>query len=37
MVSSIVGNYLVSKGVISIEQFKDLLAEQRKVRVKLIK
>ncbi len=35
MVSSIVGNYLVSKGVISIEQFKDLLAEQRKVRVKL--
>ncbi len=35
MVSSIVGNYLVSKGVISVEQFKDLLAEQRKVRVKL--
>lgn len=35
MVSNIVGNYLVSKGVISIEQFKDLLAEQRKVRVKL--
>lgn len=35
MVSSIVGNYLVSKGVITIEQFKDLLVEQRKVRVKL--
>lgn len=35
MVSNIVGNYLVSKGVISFEQFKDLWIEQRKVRVKL--
>lgn len=35
MVSSIVGNYLLDKGVISFEQFKDLLAEQQKVRVKL--
>lgn len=35
MVSNIVGNYLVSKGVITIEQFKDLLIEQRRVRVKL--
>ena len=35
MVSSIVGNYLVNNGIITIEQFKDLLVEQRKVRVKL--
>lgn len=35
MVSSIVGNYLVDKGLITIEQFRDLLSEQRKVRVKL--
>lgn len=35
MVSNIVGNYLVSKGVITFEQFKDLLVEQRKARVKL--
>lgn len=35
MVSSIVGNYLVDKGIISFEQFRDLLAEQQKVRVKL--
>ena len=35
MISNIVGNYLVSKGVITFEQFKDLLVEQRKARVKL--
>lgn len=35
MVSSIVGNYLVSKGLITAEQLNDLLAEQQKVRVKL--
>lgn len=35
MVSSIVGNYLLDKGVISFEQFKDLLVEQQKARVKL--
>lgn len=35
MVSSIVGNYLVEKGLITQEQLIDLLAEQRKVRVKL--
>ena len=35
MVSSIVGNYLVDHGIISFEQFMDLLAEQQKVRVKL--
>lgn len=35
MVSSIVGNYLMEKGLITSEQFTDILAEQRKVRVKL--
>lgn len=35
MVSSIVGNYLIEKGLITTEQFRDLLVEQRKVRVKL--
>lgn len=35
MVSSIVGNYLLSKGIITYEQFKDLLAEQGRVRIKL--
>lgn len=35
MVSSIVGNYLLEKGVISFEQFRDLLVEQRRARVKL--
>lgn len=35
MVSSIVGNYLVNKGIITAEQLNDLLLEQRKVRVKL--
>lgn len=35
MVSSIVGNYLLEKGVISFEQFRDLLVEQQKARVKL--
>lgn len=35
MVSSIVGNYLIEKGLITAEQFTDILAEQRKVRVKL--
>lgn len=35
MISSIVGNFLLSKGLISKEQFKDILAEQSKVRVKL--
>lgn len=35
MVSSIVGNFLLEKGLISIEQFRDLVAEQNKVRVKL--
>ena len=35
MVSNIVGNYLVNKGIITVEQFRDLLVEQRKVRVKL--
>ncbi len=35
MVSSIVGNYLMDKGLITAEQFTDILAEQRKVRVKL--
>ena len=35
MVSSIVGNYLVEKGLISEAQLTDIFAEQRKVRVKL--
>ncbi len=35
MVSSILGNYLLQKGVISYEQLRDLLAAQRKARVKL--
>lgn len=35
MVSNIVGNYLVENNVITPEQFKDLIREQRKVRVKL--
>lgn len=35
MVSSIVGSYLVDKGLITAEQLKDLMAEQQKVRVKL--
>ncbi|MBQ8597267.1 MAG: chemotaxis protein CheX [Lachnospiraceae bacterium] len=35
MVSSIVGSYLVDKGLITVEQLNDLMAEQQKVRVKL--
>lgn len=35
MVSSIVGNYLIAKGLITKEQFNDLLAQQQKTRVKL--
>lgn len=35
MVSSIVGKYLVDKGLITVEQLNDLMAEQQKVRVKL--
>ena len=35
MVSSIVGGYLIEKGLITKEQFRDLLSEQQKVRVKL--
>ncbi len=35
MVSVIVGNYLLEKGIISYEQLKDLLAAKNKVRVKL--
>ena len=35
MVSSIVGGYLIEKGLITKEQFRDLLGEQQKVRVKL--
>lgn len=35
MVSSIVGDYLIEKGLITKEQFRDLLGEQQKVRVKL--
>lgn len=35
MVSSIVGSYLVDKGLITAEQLNDLMAEQQKVRVKL--
>lgn len=35
MVSSIVGSYLVDKGLITAEQLSDLMVEQQKVRVKL--
>lgn len=35
MVSSIVGNYLIEKGLLTGEQFRDILNEQQKVRVKL--
>lgn len=35
MVSSIIGNFLLEKGLITIEQFRDLMAEQGKVRIKL--
>lgn len=35
MVSSIVGNYLIDKELITQEQFRDLLLDQQKVRVKL--
>lgn len=35
MVSSIVGNYLMEKGLLTGEQFRDILNEQKKVRVKL--
>ena len=35
MVSSIVGNYLLEKNLITAEQLKDLMKEQQKVRVKL--
>lgn len=35
MISSIMGNYLMDKGLISKEQFIDLLAEQHKTRAKL--
>lgn len=35
MVSSIVGNYLIAKGLITKEQFNDLLTQQQKTRVKL--
>ncbi len=35
MVSSIVGSYLVDKGLITVEQLNDLMTEQQKVRVKL--
>ncbi|MBP3603527.1 MAG: chemotaxis protein CheX [Lachnospiraceae bacterium] len=35
MVTSIVGNYLIQRGMITPEQYKDILKEQRKVRVKL--
>ena len=35
MVSSIVGNYLMGKGLLTGEQFRDILNEQQKVRVKL--
>lgn len=35
MVSSIVGNYLMEKGLLTGEQFRDILNEQQKVRVKL--
>lgn len=35
MVSIIVGTYLLEKGLLTYEQLNDLLAEQRRVRVKL--
>lgn len=35
MVSSIVGNYLMEKGLLTGKQFRDILNEQQKVRVKL--
>lgn len=35
MVSSIMGNYLMEKGLLTGEQFRDILNEQQKVRVKL--
>lgn len=35
MVSSIVGNYLMEKGLLTGEQFRNILNEQQKVRVKL--
>ena len=35
MVSSSVGNYLMEKGLLTGEQFRDILNEQQKVRVKL--
>ncbi len=35
MISNIIGNYLLDKGLITQEQLKDLLNEQQKVRVKL--
>ena len=35
MVSSIVGNYLMEKGLLTGEQYRDILNEQQKVRVKL--
>lgn len=35
MVSSILGNYLVDKGVLTKEQFDNVIAEKKKVRVKL--
>lgn len=35
MVSSIVGNYLMEKGLLTGEQVRDILNEQQKVRVKL--
>lgn len=35
MISNIVGNYLISKGIINQEQMTELLEEMKKVRVKL--
>lgn len=35
MVSVIIGNYLLEKGLITYEQFRDLLVEKNRVRVKL--
>ncbi|MBP5384600.1 MAG: chemotaxis protein CheX [Lachnospiraceae bacterium] len=35
MVSSIIGNYLVEQNIITTEQLKDVLYEQKKTRVKL--
>lgn len=35
MISSIVGHYLMDKGLISMEQFRDLMIEQRRTRVNL--